>query len=69
MIYHPFCDAKALWFKVCLYLRFGWSNTVALYYSAVDTRPQRSIETIASFDQWSGTIKTIESNGNKIKNH
>ena len=32
----------------------------------VVVRPRRSIETIASFDQWS---LTIESDGSKIKNH
>ena len=35
----------------------------------ITIRPQRSIATIASFDQWSITSKTIESNGKKIKNH
>ena len=34
-----------------------------------DNRPQRSIKTIASFNQWSKTIKTIESDGRKTKNH
>ena len=40
--------------------RLFWSSSVVIIIpivSTVTSRPQRSIETIASFDQWSGTIK------------